>query len=105
MQTAIRDFFLADATAVINSEANTAIMAMTVSSSTSVNAAARNETVNPPLTPTAVELSPRSDDLTSPPPTKGGEGRLPAATAAAQAGGEGHSHTKSLLSPAPLALN
>jgi len=41
MQTAIRDFFLADATAVINSEANTAIMAMTVSSSTSVNAAAR----------------------------------------------------------------
>ena len=41
MQIAVRDFFFADATAVINSEASTAIMAMTVNSSTSVNAAAR----------------------------------------------------------------
>src|SRR2546425_9630138 len=41
MQIAVRDFFLADATAVISSEASTARTAMTVNSSTSVNAAAR----------------------------------------------------------------
>ena len=41
MQTAVRDFFLAEATAVIPREASTAMTAMTVSSSTSVNAAAR----------------------------------------------------------------
>src|SRR2546425_6561143 len=34
VQIAVRDFFLADATAVINSEANTAMTVMTVSNST-----------------------------------------------------------------------